>query len=157
MTARPGNVVGVRLIICAVDDSDGAKAAIRVARELASRLELRLVLIHVEPPTTIPGVSAALGGQERLRAAEIDAGQILLSWLSDEEQLDDVEMRATIGSPADRIVAISRELEAAYVVIGSRGRGDLRSAVLGSVSSKVASTAPCPVVIVPPGVTAADG
>jgi nucleotide-binding universal stress UspA family protein len=37
------------------------------------------------------------------------------------------------------------------LVIGSRGRGALRSAVLGSVSRELASRARCPVVIVPSG------
>jgi nucleotide-binding universal stress UspA family protein len=139
-----------------VDDSDGARAAIRVATQLAGRFGTRIVLVHVEPPTVVPGVSAAVGGRERLRTEQIDYGQKLLSWLVDEEKLEDVELRAVIGSAADRIVQIAGELEAAFVVIGSRGRGDLRSAVLGSVSSRVASTASCPVVVVPPGAVAGD-
>ncbi len=143
-------------IICAADDTDGARAAIRVTRELAQALGSRIVLVHVEPSTSVPGVSAAFAGQERLRSEEIDDGQKLLSWLATEERLENVELRAVIGSAADRIVEIARETGASFVVIGSRGRGDLTSAVLGSVSSRVASTAPCPVVIVPPG-AAADG
>jgi nucleotide-binding universal stress UspA family protein len=148
--------VGPGPVICAADDSDGARAAIRVARELAARFETRLVLVHVEPPTIVPGVSAAVGGQKRLRTEEIEHGEKLLSWLADETGVDDVELRAVIGSAADRVVELARELEAAFVVIGSRGRGEVRSAVLGSVSSRVASTAPCPVVIVPPRAVAAD-
>jgi nucleotide-binding universal stress UspA family protein len=109
------------------------------------------VLVHVQPSPSVPGVSSALAGHQRLRTEEIDDGQKLLSWLSSEEGLEDAELRAVIGDAADRIVGIARETEASFIVIGSRGRGDLTSAVLGSVSSRVASTAPCPVVIVPPG------
>jgi nucleotide-binding universal stress UspA family protein len=36
------------------------------------------------------------------------------------------------------------------VVIGSRDRGPLRSALFGSVSQKAASRALCPVLVVPP-------
>jgi nucleotide-binding universal stress UspA family protein len=136
-------------VICAVDDSDGARAAAKVARDLATRLESKLVLVHVEPPTAVPGVSAAVAGQERLREAEIQHAQKLLVWLAEEEELQDVDLRATVGDAANSIVAVARELEAALIVIGSHGRG-LRSAVLGSVSHAVATSANCPVVIVPP-------
>jgi nucleotide-binding universal stress UspA family protein len=142
-------------VICAVDDSEGARAAARVALDLATRLDLRLVLVHVEPPTVVPGVSAAIAGQERLREAEIEHAQKLLSWLAEEEDLQKAELRATIGNAADSVVALAGELEAAFVVIGSHGRRGMRSAVLGSVSHAVATSAPCPVVIVPPSVAQA--
>jgi nucleotide-binding universal stress UspA family protein len=142
-------------VICAVDDSDGARAATTVARDLASRLGSNLVLLHVEPPTTVPGVSAAVGGQQRLRRIEIDDAEKLLSWLAEESDLEDVDLQATVGDAAESIVSLARELEAAFVVLGSHGRRGLRSTVLGSVSNAVATSAPCPVVVVPPSVTRA--
>ena len=39
-------------------------------------------------------------------------------------------------------------LVAALVVVGSRGRGAIRRALMGSVSSHVVHSAPCPVVVV---------
>jgi nucleotide-binding universal stress UspA family protein len=141
-------------IICAVDDSDGARSAMKVARNLASQFEAALVLVHAERPTVVPGVSAAVGGQQRLREVEIRDAQKLLVWLAKEEGLDDVEFRASIGDAADIVTGVARELEAAFVVIGSHGRRGLRSAVLGSVSHAVATSAPCPVVIVPPSARA---
>lgn len=54
------------LLICCLDDSEGARQALRVAREWGPRLGLELVLVHFEPPTEMPGVSAAPAGQERL-------------------------------------------------------------------------------------------
>lgn len=137
-------------IICAVDDSDGARAALKVARDLAARLDTDLVLVHAQPSTVVPGVSAAIGGQARLREAEITDAQTLLSWLSAEEALDDVDLRASIGNAADVITETARAVGAAFVVIGSHRRRGLRAAVLGSVSHAVATSAPCPVVIVPP-------
>jgi nucleotide-binding universal stress UspA family protein len=141
----------MRPVICAVDHSDEARAAVGVARELAARLESRLLLLHVEPPTEAPGVSAAVAGQERLRAEELSDAEALVARIVEEEGLgEDVELRAEIGKAAERIVEIARQEDAVLVVIGSRGRGDLSSAVLGSVSHAVAANAPCPVVIVPP-------
>jgi nucleotide-binding universal stress UspA family protein len=149
-SARPVTSALVGPIICAVDDSEGARAAMKVARDLATRLDTALVLVHAEPPTTVPGVSAATAGQERLRDAERVDAQKLLAWLAEEEELGDVELRAGIGDAAETIVGAAVDLEADLVVIGSHGRRALRSAALGSVSHAVATSAPCPVVIVPP-------
>jgi nucleotide-binding universal stress UspA family protein len=138
-------------IVVSVDDSDGSRAALRVARELATALHRSLVLVHVAPRTEAPGVSTAAAGQQRLREAELEDARALLGRLASEAGIgDDVERRAEIGSAADRVVAVCEELGASFVVLGSRGRGGVKSAVLGSVSNSVASTAPCPVVIVPP-------
>jgi nucleotide-binding universal stress UspA family protein len=144
----------VRPIVCPVDDSDGSRAALRVASELGQALDAPLLLLHVAPPTEAPGVSAAPAGQERLREAEAADARALGERIARDAGLSDrVEIRAAIGSAAERIVAISREEDAALVVLGSRGHGDLTSAVLGSVSHSVASNAHCPVVIVPHAAT----
>lgn len=141
----------MRAIVCAVDESDAIDDVVRVAQALASALRGRLVLVHVAPPTEAPGVSAAPAGQERLREEELADARALLEGVAGRLDAGDAEQRAEVGSPADRIVAIADEEDAALVVIGSRGRGDVKSALLGSVSHGVASKATCPVVIVPPG------
>ena len=141
-------------IVVSVDDSDGARAALGVAGDLAEALGSTLVLVHVAPRTEAPGVSTAPAGQQRLREAELEDARELLQRVASEAGLgDEVQQRAEIGEAADRIVTLCTELDASFVVLGSRGRGGLKSAVLGSVSHKVASHAPCPVVIVPPDAT----
>ena len=138
-------------IVCSVDDSDAAPDVVHVARELAVALGARLVLVTVAPPTEAPGVSAAAAGQERLREQELADARRLLEGLASRGDVPAAEIRAETGPVADRVLALCRAEEASLLVVGSRGRGDLASAVLGSVSHRVASSAPCPVVIVPPG------
>jgi nucleotide-binding universal stress UspA family protein len=134
-----------------MDDSEGSRDALRIARRLAEVLDLELVLLNVAPPTEAPGVSAAVSGQERLQAEELrDAQQLLDRVALNEGFGPDVRRRAEIGPAADRILAVCCEEQAELVVMGSRGRGGLKAALLGSVSSKVASNAPWPCVIVPP-------
>ncbi|GAA1286311.1 universal stress protein [Saccharothrix xinjiangensis] len=53
------------------------------------------------------------------------------------------------GPPADALLAASAE--ASLLVVGSRGRGAVRRALLGSVSHEVVEGAPCPVAVLPPG------
>jgi len=141
----------MRAIVCAVDESDATDDVVRVAQALATALRGRLVLVHVAPPTEAPGVSAAPAGQERLREEELADARALLREVAGRLDAGDAEQRAELGPPADRIAAIADGENAALVVIGSRGRGDVKSALLGSVSHGVLSKATCPVVIVPPG------
>jgi nucleotide-binding universal stress UspA family protein len=142
----------VGVLICCVDDSEAARAALGVGRNLADRLGHDLMLLNVEPPTEAPGVSAAPAGQERLREAELRDAEELLARLAQEAGLAaNVARRAEIGHAADRIVAVCEEVSPELVVIGSHGRRGIRAAVLGSVSSNVAARTPCPCVVVPPG------
>jgi nucleotide-binding universal stress UspA family protein len=140
-------------LVCCLDDSDGARHALPVAQRLAAQLGLELVLLHVEPRTEVPGVSAATAGQERLHEEELRDAEALLARYARDARLTDARFRTAIGRPGETIVAICAEEEAEFVVLGSRGRGGLKSALLGSVSSEVAAKTPCPCVIVPPAAT----
>jgi nucleotide-binding universal stress UspA family protein len=123
-------------IICGVDDSESAKRAARVARALASELGLGLIFVRVVE-RDVPGtkISTIAEHLERLSAGanELDCGA---AWLVD------------AGRPADQLVAVAAEAEAALIVLGSTGP---RSPALGSVSAEVSRRAPCPVLVVPPG------
>jgi nucleotide-binding universal stress UspA family protein len=124
---------------------------VRVAQRLAERLELRLVLLHVAPPTEAPGVSAAVAGQERLHEGERRDAEELLDGVAREAGLpQDVRKRAEIGPAADAIVAACADEDAELVVVGSHGRAGLKAALVGSVSASVASQVACPCVVVSP-------
>ena len=126
-------------IICGVDDSESAKGAARVARELSAKLRLRLVFVRVvEDAAADEKIAAVAARLHHLAdsATEVDCGA---HWLVD------------VGHPADRQVAVAEEENAALIVVGSSGP---RSSLLSSVSADVSRRAPCPVVVVAPG---ADG
>jgi nucleotide-binding universal stress UspA family protein len=123
-------------IVCGVDESESAKGAARVARELSARLRLRLVFVRVvEDAAANEKIAAVAARLHRLAdsATEVDCGA---HWLVD------------VGHPADRLAAVAEEENAALIVVGSTGP---RSSLLGSVSADVSRRAPCPVVVVPPG------
>jgi len=61
--------------------------------------------------------------------------------------LDAVEVRVLGGEPAAAICGLATELGAHAVVLGTRGRGGLTRALLGSVSDYVVRNAPCSVVV----------
>jgi nucleotide-binding universal stress UspA family protein len=123
-------------IICGVDDSESAKGAARVARELSARLGLRLVFVRVvEPGAGDDKIGTVAARLHRLAdsVAEVDCGA---HWVVD------------VGHPADRLVAVAEDEDAALIVVGSTGP---RSSLLGSISADVSRRAPCPVVVVAPG------
>ena len=128
-----------RTIVCGVDRSDGAEAVVDVANWLANRLASRLALIHVV--------------EESRR--EADALVAFLRGRPGLEDLDDV--RVLTGDPAKCLIQAAGRDSADLLVVGSRGRSSIRSAILGSVSRSLATSAPCPVVIVPEGVDSPAG
>jgi nucleotide-binding universal stress UspA family protein len=59
-------------------------------------------------------------------------------------------VRAAVGDAADFIMEVAGEGEKpALVAVGRRGLGTIRSALLGSVSGRIASVASGPVLIAP--------
>ena len=54
----------------------------------------------------------------------------------------------TMGDAAREIVHLAEDLEAGLVVMGSRGHGGIRRALMGSVSDSVVRHAHCPVLVV---------
>jgi nucleotide-binding universal stress UspA family protein len=53
-----------------------------------------------------------------------------------------------LGEPDHEIVKLGEELDAAIIVIGSRGLGGMRRALMGSVSDSVVRHAHCPVLVI---------
>jgi len=108
-------------ILCGVDASPQSEAALHVAADLADRMWLRLLPVHVSDGHPR---EASVAGNGRMQT-------------DDGDPVASLNRRAVNG-------------DAALIVVGSRGRGALRAAVLGSVSSALAATAPLPVLVVPP-------
>jgi nucleotide-binding universal stress UspA family protein len=147
-------------IVCGVDGSPGSDAALAVAAQLAGRLGRRLVMVHVAEPVLTPYAHAApFGGMspagalavEEQTAGQREAGAHLLDRAAGAAGIEDAEQRVAIGAAAERLAEIADEEEAELIVVGSRGRGALKAAFLGSVSSALVGIAGCPVLIVPPG------
>jgi nucleotide-binding universal stress UspA family protein len=59
-----------------------------------------------------------------------------------------VSTRLVEGDAGSALCALAAELGADAIVIGTRGRGGFKRALLGSVSDYVVRNAPCPVVVV---------
>jgi nucleotide-binding universal stress UspA family protein len=146
-------------IVCGVDGSDGARAALRVAARLADERGLRLVVAHVvqrQPTASGFGSTAhqlATLPLDTLRAS----GEALIDRVLVEEQLRGAERRVVFGFTADRLADLADDEGAGLIVVGSRGRRGFKAAWLGSVSVDLIGLARCPVLVVPRAATSASG
>ena len=132
-------------VLLATDGSADAALAAQSAVELCEMSGSELHIVHVgeylptyfafteeEPAELRESARRLLEGEvERIRAA---GGRVAETYLR-------------LGRPAEQIVGLSEEIGAGVVVIGSRGQGALRRAVLGSVSESVVRYASCPVYV----------
>lgn len=125
------HAVPVGSIIVAVDGSEHAERALAWAVREARTVRRHLAIVHCVSHAEPPGVLT-----EAARAASLLADDV------------DLSVHRIEDDPRDTLVELSQD--AAMLVLGSRGRGAVRSAILGSVSASVSQRAACPVVVCRP-------
>jgi nucleotide-binding universal stress UspA family protein len=138
-----------RVLVVGVDGSVGADAALRYAMEEAARRGATVrAVMAVRPPEMFADEAYLLPDLEEGRAAAAaDVGRRVQAL---REQLGlqvETEAEAITGSPAAVLLDAARDAE--LLVVGHRGRGPWRSALLGSVGLEVVLHAPCAVTVVP--------
>ena len=130
-------------ILLATDGSDSALQAQSLIASIPWPAGTRILALHVVPSSGLPGTSPA--SHELLRGAverSLEATRQALGGPG--RQVDSV---VVLGRPASTIVDNARDIAADLVVVGTRGRGAVASAVLGSVAAEVVDYAPCPVLV----------
>ena len=137
-----------RNVLAAFDGSPDAELALEHAVALAQSHRARLALVAVVPPAPSfawqapGGVRAAHDAMQQ----EMDAGlRAAADGIPDDLSLT---TRLLDGDPAREILRAAREGEHDLIVMGSRGRGRVTAALLGSVSNHVMHDADVPVMIV---------
>lgn len=116
------DLTGTPTVVCGFDGTDDARRAAEVAKRLATALRIDMVQVLASPG----------GGADTTAADRSGVGSL------DRDE------------PADTLARRASREGAKVLVVGSRGRGPLRAALLGSVSRVLATRAPLPVVAVPP-------
>ena len=136
-------------ILLAVDGSEESLGAARVAGRLAAATgaTVRLLTVH-DAPGLLRG-EPEYSGKLHEALAEADAHLASAAAVIVEVDGPEPTRDRTTGSPAEEILAAARTGGHDLVVLGNRGRGRIAGALLGSVSTAVASRANIPVMIVP--------
>jgi nucleotide-binding universal stress UspA family protein len=142
----------VKPVLVALDFSAVSRHALAWAIEHAHRTAAELHTVHVverrfhrgdlsADPSALGAELARVHAEAAAELArEVDADQRV--------KLAPLHEHVALGAPADEIVAVAAEIDAALIVVGSHGRGAIERVLLGSTAERVVRAARCPVVVV---------
>ncbi len=147
-----------RHIAVAIDFSEHSLAAARLAFGMARAWDTSLTLIHAYEPfgSHYPGSAALLPEliveqiEQSNRERALEQLTTLRTTLEDglpASELPKIWVTAISGKPSEAICSAALEAAAELLVIGSRGKSQLTSWLLGSVVRDVAASAHCPVLV----------
>ncbi len=159
----------MKTLLVAVDFSENTDTVLREAARLAGALGAKLWVVHVAgdemqalayealafpemaPEFATMPMSVDVQLARGLSAEEFKREHRQLLDISASLRKAGVDAQAVLlkGDAAENIVEKAADLQADIVILGSRGRGCLRKAIVGSVSESVIRHAPCNVMIVP--------
>jgi nucleotide-binding universal stress UspA family protein len=128
-------------IVWATDGSAASLAGSRFVRDTCERYDSTLRIVHIAP--------ALCTGADERRIASLKALTSSLRRHGVDASLHVV--RGAIGSPAPHIAEVARMSQAGLLIVGTRGRSPVISAVAGSVARRLPAEAPCPVLVLPLG------
>ena len=135
-------------IVVGVDGSDGAMQAARMAVEIASRFEAKVLLQYVVPPVTLsPEAASAEAG---ILEANRSAAEEILAEMKKALQRPALALdtAVTVGPVAETLADIGAAQNADLLVVGSRGRGAVARVLLGSVADRLSHICNRPLLIV---------
>ena len=151
-----GHEMGARPVMCAIEDGEASRHAVRVAVLLARALGTELVLAHAFDPMGIP----ARPRREMLPSGITDDDLEHLARRAARRLLEDaagsvtgVEVATELveGQAVPELLELAKARWATLLVAGTAARAGIERALIGSVSGALAAAAPCPVVAVPRG------
>lgn len=151
-----------RRVLLALDASHASASAIRAAESLVLTPDAEATVVHShKPPYEGMLYSADVGAQTVVRYAENwkrDANQSvreLLDFASVDATRYDIRIEQ--GPAAPGILQAIEYISPDLLVMGTRGGGRLRRALVGSVANRVLHETRCDVLIVPEGSFGASG
>ncbi len=126
----------MKTIVVATDGSDHAAAALDTALEFARQAGAGLCCVSVDDSFSKEGIDPDAKAAARTAAARAH------------EQGIDAEAVTRVGPAVDQILAAATDANADLIVVGSRGRGRVSSAILGSVAYGLIRHGSWPILVV---------
>jgi nucleotide-binding universal stress UspA family protein len=141
-------------ILLCTDGSDEASGALVAGLELLGR-DHQLVLVTVMDTPDEGALSGSGHAGADMSPEEYDAqisrasdsANTLIAEARSQLDLGQAEVHFLRGDPGPAICRLAGELSAQAIVVGSRGRGIVKRALLGSVSDHIVRNAPCTVIV----------
>jgi nucleotide-binding universal stress UspA family protein len=138
------------VIVVGVDPSEHAQLALRWAAAQAHRSGARLRVVHVVDTRAPldPQILAAIP----IESSDADTGTTVEQWLdrviADLANTDDIDAEPFLRQGSASAALLELADHADLLVVGSRGRGGIAGALLGSTAQQVTGHARVPVVVV---------
>lgn len=139
-------------ILVAIDGSEQAAKAALHGAELAVKLGAELILLHVVP--ILPSYASISPDQLGIVHQDITKeyykqGREILNQARTELANYDINISSeiSVGHPADEICKMAENCGCDLLIMGSRGLGQIKSYLMGSVSNRVCRLVACPVLI----------
>lgn len=140
-------------LLC-VDGSDRCRDAVAEGLSLLQAgLEPVILTVSDAPDRSMVTGAGFAGGtmsEEEFSAKEresADEAATIVATAASALELPAARTETLVGVPGVAICDLAAAESARVIVMGSRGRGGFKRAVLGSVSDHVVRNAPCPVVV----------
>jgi nucleotide-binding universal stress UspA family protein len=132
-------------IVVGIDGSEPSRHALRWAGAFAAATGARIDVVTAwQLPTTL-GYNYPPAAFNEGQDYEKILGEIVDEVFGGDRPAG-MRLRVREGAPAHVLLDVSRD--ATMIVVGGRGHGGFRGLLLGSVSTKVAEHATCPVLII---------
>ncbi len=123
------------------------RALALVIKRVASHRQLQICVLNVQLP--LPSslfVTPSMIAQHHKQKSKEDLARALRML---HRKAVKAEILVRVGEPGETIVKVARQKHCGEIVMGSRGLGNLKGLILGSVTSKVIHAARVPVTVVP--------
>ena len=138
-------------IIVATDFTAASNPAFREAVQMAQGNGAELIIVHAYPPPNMAQAEGVAPGVYEEWDRNMRAGaETKLNRLVDDATKAGANARALAlsGAPDEVIVESAKRNRADLLIMGTHGRKGVSRFFVGSVASRVVSTAPCPVMTV---------
>jgi nucleotide-binding universal stress UspA family protein len=138
-------------ILLATDGSEEAELAAQTAIDLAESTNSELHVVYVERLPKFLDGPGTVGYDHLLYNKHEEEAQEVLRKLVWRVQVGGGAVTGAhlrMGGVANEVVSLAEELGVGLIVMGSRGHGGIRRALMGSDSDSVVRRAHCPVMIV---------
>lgn len=137
----------VTRILCPIDFSPSAEAALKLAVSLAERFDASIDVLHVWSPHVLTILDATVVPTGEAIVAQVTALQGRLDETVAAVSRSGRPVRGHLvqGSPLEAILLHAHRDESDLIVMGTHGRSGLGHLLLGSVAEHVVRTAPVPV------------
>lgn len=142
----------MRRILVAVDETHASREAALMAIEYAERLGARLTFLHVLPARV--SADEGLGDAPEFAAFEQACAQRAQRLVEEACQLTgarrpSADASVRYGEPVEVLCLAAEAADVDLVITGTRERGPLARALLGSVAAQLVSRCCKPVLVVP--------